>query len=675
MALICKWLKTIIYMNKTLLTLFLLCSVSISVAQTGKTQVVRLNATANANGSITLNWPQENWTGTWGVFKKTVNSTSWGSAIASLAGAVTTYTDNTVKTGESYEYLVTKTSGTTNTALGYIYAGNKYREQPSMGGICLLVDSAYRITLSNEINRLKDQLYREGWQPFMLYAGRKEKVETVRDRIIAAYDQRKGNIKSLLIIGRVPVPYSGDFLVQSGSIPAPDGHPDHGGAWPADGYYGDMDGLWSDLTVNNKVGSQTRNHNIPKDGKLDQTKFPNELELEVGRVDLFNMPAFSNNDTLLVRKYLNRNWLWRNDRLKTADRALIDDNFTNLNLSSTGYQNLTAMFPFDSVFENRDYFTAQKSGPYLWSYGCGAGSNTSCSGIGTTSSFVADSLQNIFTMLAGSYFGDWDQQNNLLRAPLCNSALACSWGGIPKWYVHHMALGMNIGYGAKLSMNNIDQYWNGGFNFSHNSVHMALMGDPTLKLKNVASVSGAKANSQAGYVKLNWNKAQGVIDGYAVYRFDSVENTYYRVNKNHIIKDTFYTDSTNYFNGKNIYSVRAIRLERTASGTWYNLGAGSFTSVMHTNNSRSVTRLEIKVYPNPADQTATIAFPGALPNNCVVGITDAAGREVASYSVKAGEWSSALNISGLAHGVYCIRLQGLNGNILASQTLIKTSLH
>jgi hypothetical protein len=204
---------------------------------------------------------------------------------------------------------------------------------------------------------------------------------------------------------------------------------------------------------------------------------------------------------------------------------------------------------------------------------------------------------------------------------------------------------------------------------------MALMGDPTLKLKNVASVSGAKANSQAGYVKLNWNKAQGVIDGYAVYRFDSVENTYYRVNKNHIIKDTFYTDSTNYFNGKNIYSVRAIRLERTASGTWYNLGAGSFTSVMHTNNSRSVTRLEIKVYPNPADQTATIAFPGALPNNCVVGITDAAGREVASYSVKAGEWSSALNISGLAHGVYCIRLQGLNGNILASQTLIKTSLH
>jgi hypothetical protein len=96
---------------------------------------------------------------------------------------------------------------------------------------------------------------------------------------------------------------------------------------------------------------------------------------------------------------------------------------------------------------------------------------------------------------------------------------------------------------------------------------------------------------------------------------------------------------------------------------------------MHTNNSRSVTRLEIKVYPNPADQTATIAFPGALPNNCVVGITDAAGREVASYSVKAGEWCSALNISGLAHGVYCIRLQGLNGNILASQTLIKTSLH
>ena len=43
--------------------------------------------------------------------------------------------------------------------------------------------------------------------------------------------------------GHVPVPYSGDIV--------PDGHmPDHVGAWPCDGFYGDMDGTWTDNAVN-----------------------------------------------------------------------------------------------------------------------------------------------------------------------------------------------------------------------------------------------------------------------------------------------------------------------------------------------------------------------------------------------------------------------------------------
>jgi len=123
-------------------------------------------------------------------------------------------------------------------------------------------------------------------------------------------------------------------------------------------------------------------------------------------VDLFDMTAFSRNDTLLVRKYLNRNHLWRTGQLRSVNRALIDNNFPTLNLASTGYHNFATFFRTDSIFDNRDYFTAQKTGSYLWSYGCGAGSYTSCSGIGATNNFVTDSLRNIFTILAGSYFGD-----------------------------------------------------------------------------------------------------------------------------------------------------------------------------------------------------------------------------------------------------------------------------
>ena len=72
---------------------------------------------------------------------------------------------------------------------------------------------------------------------------------------------------SLFLLGHVPVPYSGNIN--------PDGHPDHQGAWPADGYYADMDGTWTDISVNNTVATGTRNDNVPGDGKFDQSIFIN----------------------------------------------------------------------------------------------------------------------------------------------------------------------------------------------------------------------------------------------------------------------------------------------------------------------------------------------------------------------------------------------------------------
>ncbi len=641
-------------------------------SQTGKAQVVRINATANANGTISLKWPAESWSGTFDIYRRALGNPDWGNTVTSLLGTASTWTDNTVKKGESYEYLIAKVSGGNTSALGYIWAGNMVPETPALGGIILLMDSAYLQTLALEMNALQKQLKEEGWQVSSLAAGRSESPQTVRNRIIAEYNRRNAKVNSLLIIGRVPVPYSGNYLAAAGQVYPPDGHPDHAGAWPADGYYGDMDGVWNDAAVNNTAGSQTRNHNKPGDGKFDPTKFPGTVELEVGRIDLFNMPAFSNNDTLLVRKYLRRNMLWRTNRLTTVERALIDDNFGSLNLSSTGFQNFSCMFPVDSIFENRDYITTQKNSAYLWSYGCGGGSNNSCGGIGTTSSFVADSMQNIFTMLAGSYFGDWDQQNNILRAPLCNSALVSAWGGIPKWYVHHMALGKHIGYGAKLTMNNVDDYWNGGFNMSDNKVHIALLGDPTLKMRHLSPVKNVAAVSQNNLVKLNWSKAAGNHDGYAVYRYDTAANTYFRVNKNFIIKDTFYNDSSNFTNGKNTYTVRAIRLETTVSGTWYNLGAGAFVNVNHLNTSRVVSAhlRGISIQPNPGNAEVQVSIATAADQGWKVNITDLTGRTVKEQVIAEGSTSVKINTAGLSQGCYMVLISH-NGQLLATEKWIK----
>jgi hypothetical protein len=655
-----------------LLTFIVMLGYAQAKAQTGKSQVVRVNAVANANGTITLKWPAETWSGTFDVYRRPLGTASWGNALTSLVGTASTWTDNAAKKGESYEYLVVKTSGGSTSSLGYIWAGNMVPETPSLGGIILLVDSAYLKALASEISALQKQLKEEGWVVSSIAAGRGESAQTVRNRVIAEYNRRNSAVKTLMIIGRVPVPYSGNYLAATGQVYPPDGHPDHAGAWPADGYYGDMDGVWTDASVTNTAGSQTRNHNKPGDGKFDPTKFPGAVELEVGRIDLFNMPAFSNDDTLLVKKYLRRNMLWRTNRIAAVERALIDDNFGTLNLSSTGFQNFSCMFPVDSIFENRDYISTQKSNSYLWSYGCGGGSNTSCSGIGTTSNFVSDSMQNIFTMLAGSYFGDWDQQNNILRAPLCNSALTSAWGGIPKWYVHHMALGKNIGYGAKISMNNVTDYWNGGFNMSDNKVHVALLGDPTLKMRHLSPVNKVTAISQNNLVKLNWSKALGKHDGYVVYRYDTAANTYFRVNKNFIIKDTFYNDSTNFNNGKNTYTVRTIRLENTASGTWFNLGSGAFVNVNHLNTSHVVSAQlrGISIHPNPGHAEVTVSLASPADQGWLVTLTDLTGRVLVKQEIKAGSKSLNIHTEGLPQGCYMV-LVSYHGQFVATDKWIK----
>jgi hypothetical protein len=597
---------------KRTITVFLLAIVASTFhiqAQISKGQVVMLNVTTQADG-ITLNWPAQTFTGSYFVFRRdNLGVRTWGNELATLPSTASSYKDTAVVPGKSYEYWVVKTNGTSATAYGFIYAGNNLKEVPYKGGIVLLIDSNYLAPLASEISRLANDLTSEGWNVSKLYVGRQQTPAAVKTKLKQHITARKQPVSTLLILGHVPVPYSGGFTGDGSNYPPPDGHVEgsgnHTGAWPADGYYGDLDGFWLDLSIQMTTGNETRHRNIPGDGKFDPTKFPSSVELEVGRVDLFNMPVFGVSDTVLLKRYLDRNHLWRTGQTKTVERALIDDNFGGLNLASTGFHNFSAFFPLDSIFENRDYMTEMKTNSYLWSFGCGAGSYNSCNGIGVTSNFATDSIQQIFTSISGSFFGDWDISNSFLKAPLGRSALGSFWGGIPKWYVHTMGLGKHIGFGTRATMNNRhnasnnpDIYFTGLFNYSDSSVHIALMGDPTLCNRHLPPVKGLSANSANKMVKLKWNKSAGTFDGYAVFRVDTATNTYTRVSR-YMLTDTAYNDSLNYFSGKYTYVVRTIKKETTASGSYYNLGGGSFAEVVHTNSISKVSKPSLLVYPNP----------------------------------------------------------------------------
>lgn len=643
----------------TIYLLTILASAANTYAQVSKTQVLMVNATVQSDG-ITLNWPSQSFSGSFYIFRKnTVNSKSWGNAIATVNSTATSYKDANATPGKSYEYWVAQVdaNGTTLIAQSYLYVGNNMKEVVYKGGVVLIVDSNYIAPLSSEINRLSSDLTAEGWIVSRIYAGRKEAPSTVKARLLAHISSRKA-VSTVLIVGHVPVPYSGGFTGDGSNYPPPDGHVegsgDHTGAWPADGYYGDINYTWTDQNITLVSGGDPRNHNIPGDGKFDPTKFPSTIELEVGRIDLYNMPVFGISDTVLMRNYLNRNHLWRTGQTHSIERALIDDNFTGFNLASSGWHCFTAFFPKDSVKDNVDYVTELKSNSYLWSCGAGPGSYTTCGGIGSTSNFASDSLRHVFTMLTGSFFGDWDVNNSFLRAPLGRSALASCWGGIPKWYVHTMGLGKHIGYGARVTMNNTALYFNGAFNYSDSSVHIALMGDPTLCNRHLPPVKGVTAASILNRVKVKWNKSTGgAFDGYAVYRVDTATNVYTRVSK-YLVTDTTYTDSNNYFTGNYRYEVRTIKREVTSSGSYYNVGGGTYADLYHVNSISKVTRPSFKVYPNPTTGIINLSQEGLHSFEVYNTLGQSMPLQVAAGSMQ-------LDISALPAGTYIIRCYDAQG--------------
>lgn len=571
--------------------------------QVGKSQVVQLEITTSGN-NMSLRWPKESYSGSFDIYSRKFGETNF-LKIGSVAGNINTYLDNSGETNR--EFMVVKNNGTSADALGYIFGGNKFDPPIKKGGIVLLIDSNYIDALSTEIDQLKSDLMASGWQSHTMYVNRSSKPSAIKSKLKNLIESLKVRPSCLYIIGHVPVPYSGYFSA-NGDRPPPDGHVEgsgnHTGAWPADCYYGDFEGIWTDYIVDCSTGGSSRLYNKPKDGKFDQTTIPNNIELEIGRVDMYDMDNFSTNDTLLVKEYLNRVHTWRSGQVKFTKRALIDDNFTSLNLSSTGYQNLPCFVGIDSVFDNRDYFTAQNNSSYLWSYGCGPGSYNSCGGIGTTPTFASSkgSFSNAFTMLAGSFFGDWDSKNNLLRGALAAGSLTSCWGGIPKWYLHHMGLGMHIGYGVKTTINNNNEYFNGQFNGSWNGVFIALMGDPTLTMNTIKPPTNLVAKSENGNVKLTWNKSPEA-ESYNIYRIDTAnfEITLARekCGTSSNTTDTFFVDDCNWTSGNYIYGVSSVKLEYTGSGSYFNRSLMTMSTVNHINSNTQLDLEAISVYPNP----------------------------------------------------------------------------
>jgi hypothetical protein len=628
-------------------------------AQTVADYAVQLQAQVQQSPPrITISWKSFTNTLTYDVYRKAKGSGTWTN-IANLSSADTFYHDNNVIIDSAYEYHVIKNGSGIN-ALGYIYAGIAAPPIHHRGGILLIVDSTFTTTCQDELSRLMRDIRGDGWQVHRVDVLRTLPVPDVKALIVNTR-QANPNLNAVLLVGHIAVPYSGNIF--------PDGHtPQHEGAWPADVFYGDIDGMWTDNLVNITVATRAENDNIPGDGKWDQSHLPSDLELQVGRIDFANMSAFSKTEVQMMKSYLNREHSYKMDSISVMKRGLVDDNFGAFSgeaFAANAWRNFSPLVGRDSI-KSADFVPSLNSSSYQWAYGCGAGSYTSCNNVGTTANFTTNNVNAIFVMLFGSYFGDFDAPNCFLRAPLCSNtpALTSTWAGRPNQFHHQMALGEHIGYSTLQSQNNYGAIY-GPSNVGARWIHQSLMGDLTLRTDYIKPPGKPSITSSATTgTTITWTASPdaGVI-GYYVYRSSSEYGLYKR--RSGMISGTLFVDSFG-SNGTQFYMVRAVKLQETPSGKYYNLSIGNVESgyAEYFGFDLDVQEiagsdLDVTIYPNPSTERLNIVIHNATASKASITIHDLNGKTIYSSVTEVSEHGAVMSpeIGHLPAGLYLVEVQ------------------
>jgi hypothetical protein len=274
-------------------------------------------------------------------------------------------------------------------------------------------------------------------------------------------------------------------------------------------------------------------------------------------------------------------------------------------------------------------------------------------------------------MLFGSYFGDWDSPNNFLRAGLASSSsvLTCAWAGRPYWFFHSMAMGETTGDCA-LQTQNSQIYAQGSFG---NCVHVALMGDPTLRMryKDVAAPSNLVVHMPwrpTDKVELEWSApVNGTVEGYYVYR--QVENGPVELLTSTPVTATMYQDSP--LLGKSVtYIVRATALVQSPSGTFYDLSnrlTATNTIVLGVDAPEApalAAGLRAECGPNPTRESVGIDITLASHQQVDIGVFSVTGERIQSLESRvltAGAYHYVWNLHAAdgAHvpaGIYYVHI-------------------
>ncbi|WP_269539904.1 PKD domain-containing protein [Cerasicoccus fimbriatus] len=564
--------------------------------------------------------------GTYDIFRKDPDALSWGAAIGSvtIGDTVTTWTDSNVTPGVAYEYGVYPTEIVDDNvslylkyAHGNVIAGINVDRTDAKGRIVIVVAEDVLTELPEEYGQYKEDLKRDGWLVHEITTPRAADYTSngtgpndangvpgapypdehinIRNQIIQIYNDHPGEVKNVSIVGKVAVARSGVGYI------GPDGHGNRHSAG-ADAYYADMDGVWTDTGSNLSSYSSSLSTaisqgriNVPGDNKFDpdqmsQVGGPNKnLELGFGRIDFSNQIGA---EYASLRNYFNKL-----HRYKTASpdfrpgrRAVhrsgfgaLAHEFMGSMPGVVGMENMdfTRSSELPNVPDNLDAdaaYTAQGN-PYLFYFKGNGGPG------------ISNGSQAVFWTGMQSHWGYWFESTvtssqNAMSSRLAedNFTLSYTWSiALFNWDVnflyHRFGMGGNAGDMMRASMSN--RASGTIYNNANSPMFMNHMGDPALRLFMFPPPTDLQVTGSSNPT-LSWSAStapagEPQVIGYHVYRSASADGPFTRLTTAPIAGTSYVDDSVS--SGAWYYQVKAVRLEASGGGTYYNSSLAAEQSI------------------------------------------------------------------------------------------------
>jgi len=509
----------------------------------------------------------------------------WGIIAEEVDGFQYLDTSDAIMPGQVYQYQVHpyRYPGTTNQVNVAVFMPPVHHR----GKMLLLVDETQHRALRDDLKDFKRNLELDGWSVVVDKAPRHsdrrwktniKRIAEVKEIIHTHLAPPVEGMKALLILGHVAVPYSG-YAALDGHVRPGD---DHRGAWSCDAYYGDLDGVWRDQSVNHTGGAHFSNHNVPGDGKFDEDRMPTRLEVAVGRVDFANLPNISGAilkdkprrksqvETELLRQYLHKNLAYRKGDISFDAEAVIRS-FLPRNQGMSVYKPaiMNAANWYGHVpgpIRMGDGFI-EDSAP-LWSFmGGQSGSASFANGVRRTRDFnrPEKAPHAAFMMFYSSWHGDWNLPDSFLRACLTTpeSGLASFSMLVGPWRLGDLGRGESLGYSYLQSANQRPV---------PATRALAIMGDPTLRMFVTSPVAELDLLQTGQTRQLTWkNPRIRDFEGIYVYHFDNELQRFETL--------TRLDPSLEHWNLPDQIPSQTRLMIRV--GQWIHSGSGSFVSLSH----------------------------------------------------------------------------------------------